>query len=92
MPDGYIQISPNGDVHPCMLLQVKVGNIREEGIREIWDISPVLSELRDRSLLKGRCGSCIYRDECAGCRGRAYEETGDMLEEDPGCWSTEGGI
>lgn len=86
MPNGYIQISPNGDVHPCMLLQVKVGNVREKSIRRIWEGSPILAELRDRSLLKGACGECRYRDECAGCRGRAYEEMGDMLAADPGCW------
>lgn len=86
MPNGYVQISPNGDVHPCMLLQIKLGNVREESIRRIWESSPILAELRDRNLLKGACGECRYRDECAGCRGRAYEETGDMLAADPGCW------
>ena len=86
MPQGYLQISPNGDVHPCMLLQVKVGNVREEGLMQIWDNSPILAQLRERSLLEGACGQCVYRDQCAGCRGRAYEETGDMMATDPGCW------
>ena len=36
MPDGYITILPNGDVIPCMLLQVKLGNIKEEDIVKIW--------------------------------------------------------
>lgn len=86
MPSGYLTVLPNGDVIPCMLLQVKLGNVREESITRIWDDSQFLSDLRNRSLLEGECGGCIYRDVCAGCRGRAYEETGSILAADPGCW------
>ena len=86
MPNGYITVLPNGDVIPCMLLQVKLGNVREEGITQIWDNSQSLSGLRNRNLLEGECSRCIYRDACAGCRGRAYEKTGNMLATDPGCW------
>ena len=86
MPSGYVTILPNGDIIPCMLLQVKLGNIREESIIRIWEDSPVLAKLRSRELLEGECGKCAHRDICAGCRGRAYEETGNMLASDPGCW------
>ena len=86
MPNGYITILPNGDVIPCMLLQVKLGNIRQENIVKIWEESPILTKLRSRPLLEGECNRCRYRDACAGCRGRAYEETGNMLASDPGCW------
>jgi len=86
MPNGYITILPNGDVIPCMLLQVKLGNIRQENIVKIWEESSILAKLRSRQLLEGECNGCRYRDVCAGCRGRAYEETGNMLASDPGCW------
>jgi len=86
MPMGYVMIQSNGEVNPCMLLQVELGNIREQSIRSIWESSPVLAKLRQRDLLKGECAECIYRGTCSGCRGRAYEETGDMMAADPGCW------
>jgi len=86
MPMGYVMVLSNGEVSPCMLLQVKLGNIREQGIVSIWENSPVLTELRQRELLKGECGDCAYKITCSGCRGRAYEETGDMMAADPGCW------
>lgn len=86
MPNGYVTVLPNGDVIPCMLLQVKLGNVRQKSIVEIWEESSVLEKLRDRRSLKGRCGECRFRDVCAGCRGRAYESTGDFMETDPGCW------
>jgi radical SAM protein with 4Fe4S-binding SPASM domain len=88
MPNGYITILPNGDVIPCMLLQTKIGNTREESVVRIWEESPTLAKLRSRQLLEGECNECRYRDACAGCRGRAYEETGNILASDPGCWIT----
>ncbi|GAH82034.1 unnamed protein product, partial [marine sediment metagenome] len=61
MPMGYVMILSNGEVHPCMLLQVKLGNIRQQSIISIWENSPVLAELRQRELLKGDCGDCSYK-------------------------------
>jgi len=90
MPMGYVMVQSNGEVNPCMLLQVNLGNIREQSIVSIWENSPVLAQLRQRELLKGVCGQCTYRDSCSGCRGRAYEETGDMMTADPGCWLAPG--
>ncbi|HMD67738.1 MAG TPA: radical SAM protein [Chitinivibrionales bacterium] len=86
MPNGYLTILPNGDVIGCMLLQIKLGNVKKESITQIWNNSQILLRLRNRNLLEGECGRCIYRDKCAGCRGRAYEETGNALATDPGCW------
>lgn len=83
---GYLVIRNNGEVNPCIFLQVNVGNVKEKSVKEIWQGSPILVQLRSRELLKGECGRCRYRDICAGCRGRAYAETGDMLASDSGCW------
>jgi len=90
MPMGYVMVQSNGEVNPCMLLQVNLGNIREQSIISVWENSPVLAQLRQRELLKGVCGQCTYRDSCSGCRGRAYEETGDIMAADSGCWLTPG--
>lgn len=85
-PRGYLVIRNNGEVNPCIFLQVNLGNIKDKDVKQIWQESPTLVQLRSRDLLKGECGECNYRDICAGCRGRAYEQTGDMLAPDPGCW------
>ncbi len=81
----YFSLRPNGDVYPCTFLPVKVGNIREKTLSDIWRKSPILKNLRNRTLLKGKCGECGYRDTCGGCRGRAYACSGDYLETDPIC-------
>lgn len=90
MPFGYLVVRANGDLNPCMLLQVKVGNVRERPIKEIWQDSPVLARLRSRDMLQGECGKCEHKKVCAGCRGRDYEEAGDVFAADPGCWLSQG--
>jgi AdoMet-dependent heme synthase len=85
MPFGYLRVAPNGEVNPCMLLQIDLGNIRERHIQKIWQESPILQQLRSREL-GGACSQCSFKNICAGCRGRAYAETGDMMAADPGCW------
>jgi len=82
---SYFSLRPNGDVYPCTFLPIKVGNIREQSLRDIWYNSKILNELRDRRNLKGKCGTCEYRETCGGCRGRAYTCTGDYFESDPSC-------
>lgn len=81
----YFSLRPNGDVFPCTFLPIKVGNIREQSLTDIWRNSKILNTLRQRQNLKGKCGACEYRASCGGCRGRAYACTNDYLETDPVC-------
>jgi len=79
-------IGPEGDVTPCVMLPVVVGNVRDASLGEIWSNSPIIHALHDRSQLKGACGDCSFREKCGGCRGVAYSYTGDYLESDTRCW------
>jgi radical SAM protein with 4Fe4S-binding SPASM domain len=81
----YLRITPEGDITPCPYMPLTVGNLRERSFREIWEEAPELVALRDPEQLKGRCGSCEYKELCGGCRCRAYAQFGDYLQEDPGC-------
>lgn len=82
---GFCFISHVGDVQPCGYFDVPAGNIRKESFKEIWNHSKLFNELRDISLLKGKCGICEFKRLCGGCRARAYEATGDYLAEEPYC-------
>jgi radical SAM protein with 4Fe4S-binding SPASM domain len=79
-------VGPRGDVMPCVMLPITLGNIREQSFREIWSSSPTIRLLRDRQQLKGWCAGCAFRDKCGGCRAVAFSYTGDFLEADPRCW------
>ncbi|MEM2057095.1 MAG: SPASM domain-containing protein [Thermoproteota archaeon] len=56
----YCSMEPNGDIEPCVFIPIKVGNIREQSLVDIWRNSPVLKQIRNRDLFKG-CGECEYK-------------------------------
>ncbi len=78
-------ISHRGDVYPCGFLPVSAGTIRRTAFHDIWEHAEVFSELRDPSLLEGKCGRCEYKQVCLGCRARAYGITQNYLAEEPFC-------
>lgn len=83
--DGFVFISHIGEVYPSGFLPVVCGNVREQSLADIYRNSPVMRELRNKSLLKGKCGVCEFKELCGGSRSRAYALTGDYLESDSYC-------
>ena len=83
--NGFIFVSHTGDVLPSGLLPLKVGNVREASLKDIYRESPILKEIRNPDLYKGKCGVCEYRFICGGSRSRTYAVTGDYLESEPYC-------
>ncbi|MEO5358314.1 MAG: radical SAM protein [Nitrospirae bacterium YQR-1] len=81
-----ICVDTDGTVYPCRRLPVSLGNMHDTDLTEIWN-SGILQELRNRDLLKGKCGKCNLRWQCGGCRAIAYAKTGDYLSEDPQCFN-----
>ncbi len=80
-------VSANGDVIPCVGLTVKLGNVLEQPLPDILFNSNIMRRLKDfRNTIKGPCRSCDMAENCYGCRGAAYQLTGDYLASDPLCW------
>lgn len=80
-------INAQGFVMPCVGINMPVGNIREKKLKDIISESEIIQNLRDfRHRIKGSCGKCDKADDCYGCRGAAYQLTGDYLASDPLCW------
>ena len=82
---SFMFISHLGIAQPCGYLEAASGDIRREGIRNVWEKSSVFNGLRNLSSYKGKCGGCRYISICGGCRARAYELHGDFLHEEPYC-------
>ena len=80
----YCRIDPQGNVTPCPYMENVAGNIRDSAFWKIWDESSLFQDFRN-PILKGRCGSCEFRNLCGGCRARAQERYEDLLAEDPSC-------
>ena len=76
-----------GDVLPCVGVTISVGNVRRQPLADILRDSEVIQDLREyRKTIKGPCAACEKAMECYGCRGTAYQLTGDYLASDPTCW------
>jgi len=82
--DG-MALLPDGTVLPCRRLNIPVGNLLRDSLENIWNNSEVLNNLRNKKILKGKCGKCKFED-CTGCRAMIYSLTGDFLGEDFHCW------
>jgi radical SAM protein with 4Fe4S-binding SPASM domain len=80
-------VTSQGDVLPCVGVTIPVGNIRKQKLRDIIRDSEVIQNLRDyRHTIIGPCHTCEKADHCYGCRGAAYQLTGNYLASDPLCW------
>ena len=84
-------IDNEGCVHPdTFWWHHTLGNVRERPFSEIWEdrSDAVMAGLKHRPRpVKGRCGACAYLDICGGnTRVRAFQTSGDLWAEDPGCY------
>jgi heme b synthase len=78
-------VNVDGEALPCSYFPLSAGNLHEQNLKDIWENSALLKELRDFKGYKGKCGNCEYLNICGGCRARAYAMTGDYLDEEPFC-------
>jgi len=80
-------VNSTGNVMPCVGVTIPVGNIREQKLADIIQNSEVMQDLRQyQQTMKGPCAACEKASHCYGCRGAAYQLTGDYLASDPLCW------
>ena len=81
---NLLTVDTNGDVYPCRRMPIKLGNVLEESLLEIYTNSPMLKSLREE---ESSCSPCVYYKRCqGGLRCLSYAVAGNPLEKDPGCW------
>ena len=83
--NGFVFISHLGDVFPSGFMPVKVGNVKEQSLVDIYRDAPLFQTLRDPHQLEGRCGLCEFSGVCGGSRSRAFAVTGNPMAEEPFC-------
>jgi len=89
---GFLFIDHVGNLCPSGFLQLPAGNVRTDRVADTYRSSRVFRELRDTSLLRGRCGRCRFADLCGGSRARAFGVSGCYLDEDQLCALSEAEI
>jgi len=79
-------ILANGDYCICGIGQtapeLRIGNICNDPVREIWYGSAVLRMIRESlpAKLTGICGNCLFKFQCLGCcRANAYAVSGSLF-------------
>ena len=88
-------VNARGGVQPCAGVERELGVLRvgeraQEG-RALASIvrSPPFAKLRRvHEHLQPPCRGCDLLHTCYGCRGAAWNQTGDMFSGDPVCWRT----
>lgn len=82
-----ILVKANGEIFPCVGVGVCVGDIRKDRLEDVLRTSPVVQDLRHiHDRIKEPCRTCDRNGACYGCRGNAFQMTGDYLAPDPLCW------
>jgi radical SAM protein with 4Fe4S-binding SPASM domain len=80
-------VNSEGYVQSCVGITIPIGNVRQQSLKEILHDSEVVQDLKNyKEMIKGPCGECESHEACYGCRGTAYQLTGDYLASDPLCW------
>jgi mycofactocin biosynthetic radical S-adenosylmethionine protein MftC len=79
-----LYVMADGNIYPCPHTAVKrfcLGNARNENLKDIWEKSQILKDLRllDVDKINAKCASCDVRYFCGGsCRGENYQVTKEI--------------
>ena len=72
-----VNITPTGDVYPCISFPMKCGNVQKSCISDIWENSEELQRVRSLKYgMSDRCGKESYCKLCNRCIGQSFVEHG----------------
>ena len=80
-------ISYDGSVYACRKLDVKLGNMLDKPLKDIWHKSRLLKQLINREKhLEAKCKECSYLKICkGGCLAASYNIDKIKFKKDPCC-------
>ena len=85
--DSLIALQPNGDLYPCRRMPIRVGNLKETSLADLYYENDLFCALRDRDRISNGCENCSFSKKCrGGLKCLSYALTGDPFKADPGCW------
>ena len=65
-------VASNGDVYPCVLFRIPIGNLTQEDPVDICASSAIEFLQEVETPHQGICGDCSLLHLCYGCHGQAY--------------------
>lgn len=89
--DSLLAVMPGGDLYPCRRMPIRIGNVFETPLAELYSGSGMLRALRNGTGVSSGCEECVFARLCrGGLRCFAHAATGDPFRADPGCWHANG--
>jgi radical SAM protein with 4Fe4S-binding SPASM domain len=81
---NQLVIDPNGNLRPCVCLNVNLGNVLQDDLNFIWNNNSFLTDIRKLKYLPKECEDCDYTHICrGGCRASAKGYFGNLCAIDP---------
>ncbi len=68
-------IAPNGEVFPCIILPISLGNISATPFETIWHGDRAYQFRQKEEILDEACVNCSMNNACSRCHAVAYFET-----------------
>jgi radical SAM protein with 4Fe4S-binding SPASM domain len=89
--ESLLALLPNGDLLPCRRMPIRVGNVLQTPLLDLYFKHPVLRTLRNPRHLAPGCEGCSLERLCrGGLRCLSFALHGNPLHSDPGCWLAAG--
>ena len=87
--DTLLTVLHDGDLYPCRRMPIRVGNLLEASLTELYNTFDRHRAHRDLHHGIAGCNGCFYAGLCrGGLKCLSYAVTGDPFTADPGCWRT----
>lgn len=84
--DSIAYIDFKGDVFPCLLLPIRLGNLLQDSLKEIWSSKERKAVRKKIEDIPENCKKCSRLSECnGGCRGLSLLINNNICSKDPTC-------
>lgn len=84
--DSIAYVDSKGNVYPCALLPIKLGNLLQLSLKEIWSSKEKKIIRKKIETIPQNCKNCSLSSECkGGCKGLSFLINNDINSEDPTC-------
>lgn len=85
--DTLLAILANGDLLPCRRLPIKMGNLQQDNLIDVYQNNPLRDAIHNPEKLDKNCLLCHYKTSCnGGLKCLSFATQGDFNKKDPNCW------
>lgn len=85
--NGLITVDYDGTLYPCRRMPIKIGNLLNNNLADMYFNSEIMKNLRDRNVTLEKCQGCNFFKSCnGGLKCLSFAVNNGKFDKDPGCW------